>query len=117
MILLTRGRHGEIRLAGSCGADRENERALLDGFEVQLLAEGLGADHLAMAYTDAGGEHARRAGHVASNEADDAANPLGVERLPLLHQDEQLVEDRLHGLRFGLRAADRELVTPSHDPG
>ena len=64
--------HGEVGLAGAGGADAEDDRVLLDGLEVEFLAERLGHDALAV-----GGDDERLAKSWRSAAPSPRANGLG----------------------------------------
>ncbi len=71
---------------------------------------------LAAADGDRIGEDAGRGRHVLTDELDDPCHPVGVERLALLNEDQQLVEDGPDEGRVGLRPRDPQLVPAGNDP-
>ena len=87
---LHRERDREVALAGARGTDRERDRVVAHRVDVALLARGLRPHALAAAH-DLGEQHVARP-HVRLDHADGAVDAVAVERMALLHEHDELLE-------------------------
>ena len=112
---LHRHGHREPALAGAGGPDHERDHVVADGIDVALLAARLRPDGAAPRPSQhLGGQHLRRA-LVGIDHVDRAAHDRGVDRMALLQQQHELLEQPADDLR--VFAGDRDLVAPDMDLG
>ncbi len=109
--------HREVRLSGARWADAEDDGVAVDGVDVALLVERLGAHGLAARADDVLCQHLVRRDIGFFGEVDDAFDGLGVESLSCPKDGNEFGQDvgcLSHVLR---RTVERDLVAADVDVG